>query len=114
MSCATGHRPGLDLVLLWLWCGLAAAALMPSLTCKLPYAVGVGTKVREREKEGRKGGRVGGKEGERERKGRGKKRGREGGRLKNPEVTFITLCSQWNSRILNNPPTGKSINFNED
>ena len=26
MSCSGGHRLGLDLVLLWLWCRLAAAA----------------------------------------------------------------------------------------
>ena len=27
MSCGVGHRHGLDLVLLWLWCRLAATAL---------------------------------------------------------------------------------------
>ena len=31
MSCGVGHRLGLDLVLLWLWCRLAAAALIQLL-----------------------------------------------------------------------------------
>ena len=37
MSCGVGHRCGLDLALLWLWCRLAAAPIHP-LTWELPYA----------------------------------------------------------------------------
>ena len=33
-----------DLVLLWLWCRLAAAALIGPLAWELPYAIGVGPK----------------------------------------------------------------------
>ena len=50
-----GSIPGLalwveDLVLLWLWCRPEAAALIPSLTWKLPFATGVALK-KERKKE---------------------------------------------------------------
>ena len=41
MSCAVGCRHGLDLVLLWLWCRLAAIALIRPLAWELPYAAGV-------------------------------------------------------------------------
>ena len=40
MSCGVGHRCGSDLVLLWLWCRPAAAALIPPLAWEPPYAVG--------------------------------------------------------------------------
>ena len=39
MSCGVGHRRGSDLALLWLWCRLAAAALIQSLAWELPCAV---------------------------------------------------------------------------
>ena len=41
MSCGVSHRPGLDLALLWLWCRLAAAALIRPLAWEPPYAMGV-------------------------------------------------------------------------
>jgi len=37
MRCGVGHRHGLDPELLWLWCRLAAAALIQPLACELPY-----------------------------------------------------------------------------
>ena len=40
MSCGVGHRHGLDLALLWLWCRLAAIALMRPLAWGPPYALG--------------------------------------------------------------------------
>ena len=43
MSCGVGHRHGLDLVWLWLWHRLAAAAPIPPLTWELPYAAGAAT-----------------------------------------------------------------------
>ena len=36
-GCGTGHRCGLELVLLWLLCQMAAAALIPHLAWDLPY-----------------------------------------------------------------------------
>ena len=44
MSCGVGRRYSLDLVLLWLWCSPAAAALTWPLAWKLPYAVGAALK----------------------------------------------------------------------
>ena len=38
MSCGVGHRCSSDLVLLWLWCSLAAAVLILPLAWELPYA----------------------------------------------------------------------------
>ena len=43
-----------DPVLLWLWCGLAAVALIQPLAWKPPYVLGAAL---ERKKERRKGGR---------------------------------------------------------
>ena len=40
MSCGVGHRRGLDLALLWLWCRPAAAALIQPLAWELPCATG--------------------------------------------------------------------------
>ena len=62
MSCGVGHRCSSDLALLWLWCRLAATALIRPLAWESPYAMGMALKRR-----GRKGGR---KEGEEERKER--------------------------------------------
>ena len=39
MSCSVGHRRGSDLMLLWLWCRLAADPFGP-LAWELPYAMG--------------------------------------------------------------------------
>ena len=44
VSCGVGGRHGSDLLLLWLWCRLAAAALIRPLAWELPYAVGVALK----------------------------------------------------------------------
>ena len=41
MSCGVGHRCGSDPQLLWLWCTLAATALIGPLAWELPYATGV-------------------------------------------------------------------------
>jgi len=44
-SCSSaGHRCGLDLVLLWLWCWPAAAALILPPVWELPYAAVVAIK----------------------------------------------------------------------
>ena len=40
-----------DLVLLWLWCKLAAAALIPLLAGELPYATGAALKRKKKKKE---------------------------------------------------------------
>ena len=44
MSCGIGHRCGSDLVLLWLWCRLVAAAPIHPLPWKPSYAAGVALK----------------------------------------------------------------------
>ena len=41
MSHGVGRRRGSDLVLLWLWCRLAATALIRALAWEPPYAAGV-------------------------------------------------------------------------
>ena len=38
MSCGVGCRCGSDMALLWLWCRLAAIALIRPLAWELPYA----------------------------------------------------------------------------
>ena len=45
---AAGHRGGPDPALLWLWCRLAAAALIQPLAWELPYATGVAVKGKKR------------------------------------------------------------------
>ena len=50
MSCGVGHRRGLDLALLWLWCKQAAIALIRPLAWELPYSTSVALK-KERKKE---------------------------------------------------------------
>ena len=44
MSCDIGHRRGLSLVLLWLWCRSAAVAPIRPLAWEPPYAVGAALK----------------------------------------------------------------------
>ena len=44
MSYGVGCRLGLDPELLWLWCRLAAAALIGHLAWEPPYAAGVAHK----------------------------------------------------------------------
>ena len=77
MRCDVGCRPGSDLALLWLWCRLAAAAMIGTLAWELPYATSVALK--EKRKEGRNGRR----EGE-----EGRKQRRKGGKRK---------CRMWDS-----------------
>ena len=50
MSCDVGHRHVLDLRLLWLWCGLMAAALIWPLAWESPYATGVALKRQKKKK----------------------------------------------------------------
>ena len=50
MSCAVGHRLGLDLALLWLWHGPAAEALIRPLAWEPPYALGVALKKKDLKK----------------------------------------------------------------
>ena len=45
MSCGVGHRQGLDLTLLWLWCTPAAVALIGPLAWEPPYAAGAALKT---------------------------------------------------------------------
>ena len=42
VSCGVGRRLGLDLVLMWLWYRLAAAALIGPLAWEIPYVAGSG------------------------------------------------------------------------
>ena len=57
MSCAVGHKLGLDPVLLWLWCRPAARAPIRPLAWEPPYAAeaaqenGKNTKKKKRKKE---------------------------------------------------------------
>ena len=44
MSCGVGRRRGSDLALLWLWCRLAATALIQPLAWEPPYAMSVAQK----------------------------------------------------------------------
>ena len=53
MNCGVGRRCGLDLALLWLWCRLAAVALIQPLAWELPWVAGVALKE---EKKGGKNG----------------------------------------------------------
>ena len=50
MSCGIGHRHGSDPELLWLWCGLAAAAPILPLAWEPPYAKGVALKRQKTKK----------------------------------------------------------------
>ena len=49
VSCGVGRRCSLDLVLLWLWCRLAAIALIRPLALEPPYAMGVALKQQEQQ-----------------------------------------------------------------
>ena len=56
MSCSVGHRHGLDLMLLWLWCRPAAVALIRPLDWEPPYATDVALKSRKKKKAAGSGG----------------------------------------------------------
>ena len=47
MSCGAGCRRGSDPELLWLWCRLAAVALIRPLAWERPYATGVALKTKK-------------------------------------------------------------------
>ena len=49
MSCGVGRRCGSDPELLWLWCRLAAVALIGPLTWDPPYAAGVALKSKNKQ-----------------------------------------------------------------
>ena len=51
-SCEVGLRCSLDLVLLWPWCGPAAAALIQPLAQEFPYATGTALKIKKENKKG--------------------------------------------------------------
>ena len=51
MSCGVGHRCGSDLSLLWLWCRLAATALIGPLAWEPPYAANAAPKKQKKDKE---------------------------------------------------------------
>ena len=52
VSCGIGHRQDSDLAFLWLWCRLAATALMSwnPLAWEPPYATGAALKRQKKEK----------------------------------------------------------------
>ena len=50
-SCSVGCGQGSDLTFLWLWCRLAAAALIGPLAQELPYPEGVALKRQKKEEE---------------------------------------------------------------
>ena len=53
-SCGIGHRCGSDLVLLWLWCRVAAAALIQPPAQELPYAKDAALKRRKQTNKNKK------------------------------------------------------------
>ena len=54
VRCGGGDRCGLDLVLPWLWCGLAGAALIQPLAWELPHASRVALKRQKKKKKKKK------------------------------------------------------------
>ena len=54
MSCGIGRRCGLDPVLLWLWCRLAATALNGPLACEHPCAADIALEKTKKKKERKK------------------------------------------------------------
>ena len=54
MSCGVSLRRSSDLLWLWLWCRLAATALIRPLAWELPYATGAALKKTKRPKKKKK------------------------------------------------------------
>ena len=54
MSCGVGHRRGLDLALLWLWCRAEATAPIRPLAWEPPYAVGAAQEMVKKDKKKKK------------------------------------------------------------
>ena len=50
MSCGVGCRHGSDLALLWLWCRLAAIALIRPLAWEPPYTAGAALEKTKKKK----------------------------------------------------------------
>ena len=50
MSCGVHRRRGLDPALLWLWCQLAATALIGPLAWESPYAMGAAQEIAKKTK----------------------------------------------------------------
>ena len=50
MSCGVGHRCGSNLVLLWLWCRLAAVAPTGPIAWEPPHALGAALKSKKKKK----------------------------------------------------------------
>ena len=48
MSCGVSHRRGSDLALFWLWCKLAATALIQPIAWEPPYATGATLKSQKK------------------------------------------------------------------
>ena len=48
VSCGVGHRYGLDLAMLLLWCRLAATAQIRLLAWEPPYAMGTALKSKKK------------------------------------------------------------------
>ena len=48
MSCGVGRRLSSNLVLLWLWCRLAAVALIGPIAWEPPYAAGAALKRKKK------------------------------------------------------------------
>ena len=55
VSYSVGCRCGSDAVMLWMWCQLAATALIQPLAWELPYAVGMALKSKKKKKKRRIG-----------------------------------------------------------
>ena len=54
MTCGVGRRHGSDPELLWLWCRLAATALIRPLAWEPPYAAGAALEKTEKKKKRKK------------------------------------------------------------
>ena len=54
MRCGVSLRRGLGATVLWLWCRLAAVAPVISLVWELPYAVGVASQKKTKDKKKKK------------------------------------------------------------
>ena len=50
VSYSAGHRQGLDLALLWLWCGSAATAPIRPLAWELPHATCAALKEKKKKR----------------------------------------------------------------
>ena len=92
MSCGIGRRYGSDLVLLWLWCRLAATALISPLAWEPPCAMGCSSKkTKDKKKEKKRKTSYCQKE----------KKKKNEGRKTTTGPSFFTLFSFFNGLTLN-------------